>query len=1130
MSKKRFTVQFEPGMTQSQRKRDQKRCGVVRVHRLRTADIEVVDAESVEDVKALQGVMRVVQDKDDDRFSLLEQPYVNDPFYEYQWGHHIMGIESAWDMTKGSAEIVVGVVDSGVDFTHADLTQNMWVNPADPSGVTRHGISALGPVAPIDGHGHGTHVAGIIGAVANNEMFIAGVNHHVRIMSLQIFNAMGRAATFSNIVRVMDWGIDHGCNILSNSWGGAVHMEEDEDEYNIFADLVGRASSAGVLVVAAAGNAALNHDALRSHKFIPSDVPGVVSIAASTVYDTMARFSDYGTEHVHVAAPGQDILSLYPGQFMALMSGTSMATPYASGLCALWMSKFSRDPDIVKAYLLGSSTTKPDMSAMIEWGGRIDAKRMFEYPTDQCPIWLDPVTNVVIEGSETEDLVNILTWDAPPGTTVIVCASAIKFPQEPGDDVIYTGTEGTCIDTVEDRLSPKYYTLWAKHGFKYSLPVRKRHGNFIPFFCPIPPPGYDFICNFHDELVLPFDGLLDADMYAQLWRGSASKQRTWQSGYAYGGILDEVDPPEWDGEVVMFDGYDTRNDYDPTGADLLDHQHRGKVSGFLRACIIQCNEFRKETELFSKVFNKKMLWTWLDYWRYREKGKISTWEFPVEFNDMLTAAEDKNNRWFDRPQNWQKIVTMLKTIIHHCRVLYCTEIPWFFADIRSDSEVWLSDKLPPKKEGEFRKIIPIDDRNYRNEEPPMKEVLVNIPGEEPQFYHVYNVTMNSYTKGKYPDGIPVMQGILANPEEMKVYFFPRASGKNPYYDKDDEFFGPDGPERFRQFSTFLPYWLGTERLWFKPLSLGNLIKYQTTTVQQLDFESFDQWTQLIHSENESPPPVWIDDPPPDGYVTRWRYRTNGPAAVWEEHPIDGGWLETLNAAPGGIELNGETYNVMRMDSGANMGRAKRTISYKEEKMVLPDYHDWVRDPVRFTVTLIITVDWASPLAATSTMPEWALGKVMPAKNTDGHLVIRTKVFDEDYTLHVNPTEVYSEGGVREIELHQEIVDTDGVHKFDWASQIELSWHTLKSLVLDDLEGAEDVEPVTWHAQPRKLVRQEIQPTMGGRWIFVDVKTDDSDMIVTSNKTVQRSMAVGIGYRIFAEIYNPGDEEEEEEEE
>lgn len=263
----------------------------------------------------------------------------NDSQFSQLWGMNNTGqtggsadadinAPQAWDITTGDENVVVAVIDTGVDYTHVDLVDNIWTNPIEAAGLPNvdddgngyiDDIYGIDPsdsdVDPMDFEGHGTHVAGTIGARGNNTMGVVGVNWNVKIIACKIFTdttAQDIEAFVSDAVECLDYlralKIDQGVNIVAtnNSWGWIGPPSQT------LIDAIDRQLDAGILFMAAAGNDSLNTDQFLDN---PSGyyIPNVISVAASTDTDSLASFSNFGKRTVHVAAPGHEILSTIPG-------------------------------------------------------------------------------------------------------------------------------------------------------------------------------------------------------------------------------------------------------------------------------------------------------------------------------------------------------------------------------------------------------------------------------------------------------------------------------------------------------------------------------------------------------------------------------------------------------------------------------------------------------------------------------------------------------------------------------------------------------------------------------------------------------------------------------------------------
>ncbi|PYM93048.1 MAG: peptidase S8 [Candidatus Rokuibacteriota bacterium] len=296
----------------------------------------------------------------------------NDPSFGELWGLNNTGQSGgvpdadidaveAWNITTGSSDVVVAVIDTGVDYNHQDLSANMYrsardcvINGIDDDGNGQiddcFGIdTANNDSDPMDDHGHGTHVSGTIGAVGNNGVGVVGVNWTVRIMACKFLNASGSGTTSDAIdcleyVKLMK---DRGVNIVAtnNSWGGGGFSQA-------LLDAIEAHLQRGILFIAAAGNNSSDNDVTPAYP-AGYNLPNILAVAATTRTDALASFSNFGRRTVHLGAPGQEILSTTPGNTYSVFSGTSMATPHVTGVAALLKAQDpSRDWRALKNLIL----------------------------------------------------------------------------------------------------------------------------------------------------------------------------------------------------------------------------------------------------------------------------------------------------------------------------------------------------------------------------------------------------------------------------------------------------------------------------------------------------------------------------------------------------------------------------------------------------------------------------------------------------------------------------------------------------------------------------------------------------------------------------------------------------------
>jgi subtilisin family serine protease len=288
----------------------------------------------------------------------------------------------AWSVTTGTDNVVVAVLDSGVDYTHDDLVSNMWMRPANIAPYSdedlgtiddEHGYNAVDNSGdPMDDNGHGTHCAGIIGAEGGNDIGISGVNWKVQIMPLKFINA-GGSGTTKDAIEAINYVIDRkkaGVNVrvISASWGSTQRSKALED-------VIRKAYEAGILFVAASGNSSVDTD---KFPHFPSsyDIPNVISVAALDRNDHLASFSNFGAKSVAIAAPGVDILSTWLGNEYEEKSGTSMATPVVAGVAALVVAK-NKDlsVDELRKRVVTSVDKLEVLNGKVASGGRINAAK-----------------------------------------------------------------------------------------------------------------------------------------------------------------------------------------------------------------------------------------------------------------------------------------------------------------------------------------------------------------------------------------------------------------------------------------------------------------------------------------------------------------------------------------------------------------------------------------------------------------------------------------------------------------------------------------------------------------------------------------------------------------------------------
>lgn len=342
-----------------------------------------------------------------------------DPLFANQWGMQNIDVTDAWKVSIGSPEMIVAVIDTGVDYTHEDLVANLWRNPKE---IPNNGIDddnngfvddvigwdfasndnkpydlAVEPLQLLAGGnpGHGTHCAGNIAARGNNGIGVSGVAPGVKIMALRFISDKGGGTT-ADAIKAIRYAVDNGAKVLSNSWGSEGEDPAEGTENQALRDAVQYAQDHNVLFIAAAGNGheGVGYDNDTDPKpSYPATYTNenIISVAAVDAQDNFGSFSNWGAKTVHIAAPGVKVFSTTVGStysdividqygFHATWDGTSMATPHVAGAAALYWSahpeKTWRD---VKAAILGSAKKIPAAKGKLVSEGKLDVNALMHY-------------------------------------------------------------------------------------------------------------------------------------------------------------------------------------------------------------------------------------------------------------------------------------------------------------------------------------------------------------------------------------------------------------------------------------------------------------------------------------------------------------------------------------------------------------------------------------------------------------------------------------------------------------------------------------------------------------------------------------------------------------------------------
>lgn len=400
----------------------------------RLAKFKISGMSTKEAIARLKSHQAIEYVEPDYQVSIAQTP--DDPRFDELWGLNNDGqtggtadadidAVEAWDISTGSRDVVVGVIDTGIDYSHSDLASNMWVNSSEVPGDgidndgngfvdDVHGINAITNSGdPMDDEGHGTHVSGTIGASGNNATGVVGVNHEVSLVGCKFLDAAGNGST-SDAIKCIDYMVglkNAGVNlrVLNNSWGGGGYSQA-------LADAIASSEAADLLFVAAAGNDTIDND-VNPHYPSNYENASVLSVASTDQTDNISWFSHYGLTSVDMGAPGSAILSTTPGESYASYSGTSMATPHVAGAAALVLSI---NPELntqeLKELLMSSGDANAALQGVTVAGTRLNVNQALidADPTPGFKISADPLTQQIVAGQATNytfTIGSIALWD-----------------------------------------------------------------------------------------------------------------------------------------------------------------------------------------------------------------------------------------------------------------------------------------------------------------------------------------------------------------------------------------------------------------------------------------------------------------------------------------------------------------------------------------------------------------------------------------------------------------------------------------------------------------------------------------------------------------------------------------------
>jgi subtilisin family serine protease len=370
------------------------------------------------------------------------------------WGMNNIKGPEGWAIQNTADDVIIGVLDTGVNYNHPDLQANMWVNPNPGTypGITGdvHGINAIKMTgSPMDDHGHGTHVAGTIAAVGNNNTGVVGVAWRAQIMGLRFLSAQG--GTIGDAITSLDYALEMGAHLTNNSWGGGPFNQ------TLF-ELIQEARDADQLFIAAAGNSSNNNDVSPIY---PATYPvdNVIAVSAINSVENLASFSTFGPSTVLLGAPGVNVMStIHESPWYQAFSGTSMAAPHVTGAAALLLQHHNFETyDVIKARLTESARQIPGLQGRVITEGTLDLPGALNVEEDgnmrvRVTVRGDGNNPIVFEGDEA--LLTVSLTDLLPVTDATISATASP-----------AGPDGASITFVADSNAPGNYTA------TYTLPI-----------------------------------------------------------------------------------------------------------------------------------------------------------------------------------------------------------------------------------------------------------------------------------------------------------------------------------------------------------------------------------------------------------------------------------------------------------------------------------------------------------------------------------------------------------------------------------------------------------------------------------------------------------------------------------
>jgi len=413
-----------------------------------------------------------------------------DTFFNLQWGlHQTSDIDidapEAWDISQGSNSVIVGVIDTGIQTNHPDLSTNIWTNPGEIGGNgidddgngyidDVHGVNTITSSGTLtDDNGHGSHCAGVIGASTNNGTGVSGINWNVKLIGCKFLPSSGSGTT-ADAIQCLQYFTDLKTNrgvdvsVLSNSWGSSGNSSSLRAAFQASAD-------AGIISVAAAGNDAIDNDGAT--KNYPASFPDnhIISVAAIDSDGFLATFSNYGATSVDIGAPGVQIASTgYTSNYIYL-SGTSMATPHVAGALALLKANYPAfSISDARDAVLQSSVPLSSLTGKVATGGMLNIYSMLLSAAVMS-------TTTTTTSTTTTTTVTTTTTESPPSSSSSTVTSTSEVPTtSPVTSTTVTPSTSTTRLNMSDAFAPTVKALkatgTARKSVKTSYLVRDNSG------------------------------------------------------------------------------------------------------------------------------------------------------------------------------------------------------------------------------------------------------------------------------------------------------------------------------------------------------------------------------------------------------------------------------------------------------------------------------------------------------------------------------------------------------------------------------------------------------------------------------------------------------------------------------